>query len=144
MEDQIKKYLEHTQKKRRDYKSFREKKIGENPFCHYCKEKMKLYDGYLMRNLKKGERFPDDMATVEHLFDRFDMENRYKIYENDEDKVLACYKCNSERARERTKKIPRSLMTERARLAKAYKKTNPGKPKIFAYIENTQKIGRAI
>lgn len=63
--------------------------------CFWCNREVKIYPDIFNRSLKKGEHYPDDSATIEHLNDGVrgfkpqDPTGKYK--------VLACYKCNHER-----------------------------------------------
>lgn len=92
--------------------------------CYYCHIQTKAYPEIQNRKLKKGEFFPDDMTTLEHLYDRFD-ERRYLVYPNYEDKVIACWNCNRKRAVERMKTLPKSFRKERDEKAKKREKGTP-------------------
>lgn len=145
MEEQILKYIEHKKFKAKKHPTLRQELIKKQPNCYWCGCKLKLYpEIYGNTHPPKGFYAPDDMATIEHLYSRWDLENRYKIYENDEDKVLACFKCNHARSDAENKKIPNELMHERYFLASRYKKKHPNEPRILGLIENTQKIYQAI
>ena len=100
-------------RKRENHRSKRElrfKLFNENPHCYWC--------GHLVINIVVQDRIspPWNMATLDHLFDRFDIENRYKEYPNNEDRVLACFKCNTERQKIILKRLGKDFLKKRAEI----------------------------
>lgn len=91
--EQIKK---HTKRARRN-RSICEALFQKDPHCFYCHKEVQWYPEIRNFDIPRGLLIPDDMATLEHLYDRFDA-RRYEDYLNDEDKVLACWKCNNDRS----------------------------------------------
>ena len=71
----------------------------QNGLCHYCGGEMAWLDPY-----PKTGPFPDAMCTLEHLRDRFDP-MRWERSRGEERTVAACYKCNTERSRNRAKSL---------------------------------------
>jgi len=86
----------------------------ENSQCYYCKTLTILPTDFpnLLELQKKGIT-PDNMATVEHLYSRYE-EERFK--EGGQDQcVLSCYKCNQEKEREKTSLIPIEELRKRSK-----------------------------
>lgn len=92
-------------KKRITIKELRGQLMDKHPFCYWCGGKVKSYPEFYNNEMKKGFKWPEDMATIDHLFSRWEPEKRYQAYLKSEDKVLACFRCNSERARKENKKF---------------------------------------
>lgn len=86
---------------------FKEKLWQNNPCCHWCKRPTKL----LHIAEIQGEADPL-MATIDHLVSRYHPERWVR---RDTTKVLSCYECNSKRAREETKALPREELMRRGR-----------------------------
>lgn len=63
--------------------------------CYWCGIECKEY------TVQKGEKYPDDMATIDHLVSRFHRKRGEVV-----PKVLACNRCNIERGRVEAKKFP--------------------------------------
>lgn len=97
--------------------------INQDNHCHYCGTEVYLYPEIRSRLLNKGEIYPSNMATIEHLYDRYDP-RRYQMYENNEDKVLCCYKCNHNRGIKRVDEL-KDLHTERSLLGQKREKGVP-------------------
>lgn len=116
------KLQEYIKKRRVKNKVHVKRLMNENPHCYYCRIECKYYPEFRTGNLKRGQSYPHDMATLEHLFDRYDPIKRYRVYENDEDKVLACYKCNYSRSQQRTDSMPKEYLERRKELLAARKK----------------------
>lgn len=110
-EEIIAKYAEHNRKM--PIKALRQQLLAKDPHCHWCGIQVRELN---LGNLKKGQFAPDDMATIEHLYDRFEPEKRYQVYSNYEDKVLACFKCNTERSTNKHKSMTLKEKVERNRL----------------------------
>jgi hypothetical protein len=84
-----------------------------NPLCHYCFKQTQLPTDFpdLLSLQKKGIT-PDNMATVEHIYTRYEPE---RFEEGGEDKcVLACYKCNKDREREVSSKLSKEELQEKS------------------------------
>lgn len=64
------------------------------PYCFWCNKKVRDDYPYFIENIKKGTKYPHDMATIDHLFPR-PIFNKRVI--NGTPKVLACYSCNHKR-----------------------------------------------
>ena len=84
-----------TERKHRRIQKLFERQDGR---CFYCKCKMILQDR--RRPFKKP---PPNMATLEHLDDRFSQKRGSFTNKNVERTVLACLKCNNSRGAERDK-----------------------------------------
>lgn len=67
----------------------------QNGLCYYCRCKM------VLNNATHGGKFPDNMATFEHLRDRLDPRRRRPNPSGEQRIVLACSRCNQERGRQR-------------------------------------------
>lgn len=89
------------EKKRRQF-------ARQNGLCFYCQNPMRLIDGPLPR----GTRTPDDIATFEHLDDRYSPE-RGK-HAGSRRVVLAHHLCNQIRGDARTKALPLTERHERS------------------------------
>lgn len=100
--------------------------IARDPHCFWCGCFVREYN---LPAIKKGTFYPDNMATVEHLFDRFEPEKRYKVYPNHEDKVLACFKCNSARGKLKVKSLPKDYLDMRQRKAEERKELGLNTPR---------------
>ena len=119
------------------HKDLRKIFMDKDPHCHWCKVMVVEYPEIQNRSLKRGEQYPPDGATIDHLYDRFDTKNRYKVYKNYENKVLACYKCNQDRAKKRVLSIPKHIRQHRSDLGaqrSANKSTFP-RPMLFPTIQ---------
>jgi hypothetical protein len=71
------------------------KLFAEDPRCHWCGQKTIWAESIR----KASGRMPPNIATFEHLDSRFDPDRG--TYEGVERTVLACYKCNHDRGRQR-------------------------------------------
>lgn len=75
--------------------------------CVYCRQPMQLIKG----PHSKGLPVPKDMATFEHLNDRYSAERGiapgFRV-------VLACWACNSERGEKRTAQRPLAELHQRS------------------------------
>ena len=85
----------------------------EDPNCYYCHKSTVLpTDIPDLLELQAIGITPDYMATIEHLLTRYDAE---RFEDGGEDKcVLACYKCNHEKERERSKLVPKEELQKRS------------------------------
>lgn len=101
------------QEKRISNKRLRAKLMAIDPHCHWCH--CKLIDNspdFYRKSHPRGYRPPDNVATIEHLYDRFSREERYRDTGN-KYKVLACYKCNTARGKIRVLKIGKDAIKKR-------------------------------
>lgn len=107
---------------------------AKNPNCHWCGV---LTDNSpeTHRNRKKNEKFPDNSATIEHLFDRFHPEDRYRPTGH-KYKVIACWKCNHDRAVKQLKNAPKEFVDRRRELGAQRKKNGIRTPRpiYFAHL----------
>lgn len=71
----------------------------QNGLCYWCEEPMTIY------HIKRG-KMPDDGATIDHLRCRYNP-TRYDPSDGEERTVLACFWCNSMRARKIEENTPR-------------------------------------
>ncbi len=71
--------------------------FNRDPYCHWCHRLTKLV--YQQPN----EPADPLMATVDHLFDRFDIRRWLANNTGETRTVLACFKCNNSRASKRSK-----------------------------------------
>lgn len=108
--------------------------LAEDPHCCYCGIEVKEYPELRARDLKRKERYPDDMATIEHVYDKFDL-RRYQIYHNFENKKLACFKCNHTKGQDKVSSLPRSYLNKRDALAKQRVKHGIPRPILFQKLE---------
>lgn len=75
----------------------RKRLFKENPFCVYCGIKTIL----LPNKGRRGKKWqPNNLATIEHIYTRFDPRRRTPNVNNERRHVLACYKCNHEKGQE--------------------------------------------
>ena len=95
-------------------KKIRTKLWDENPRCYYCNRITTLpTDIPNLEFMQNNGETPDYMATVEHLYTRYDAE---RFEDGGEDKcVLACYKCNHEEEIKRTKLVPKEELHQRSK-----------------------------
>ena len=64
--------------------------------CHWCNCETILPENC---NNKKHKKVPDNMATLDHLNDRYNLDKRrMPNYTQEERTVLSCKKCNIERS----------------------------------------------
>ena len=76
------------------------KMVKTNPYCHWCGTKVREYVP------ADKEAHPDDMATVDHLYRRWEEAERIKFMNEGRMRgdgsgiyyVLSCNKCNTERS----------------------------------------------
>lgn len=78
--------------------------------CWYCKTELVYYP------LKKGERTPDNYATIEHLNSKLQYPNgrpdpKYKK----RTLVVACFKCNIERSEKEVAQLSKEELWERSK-----------------------------
>lgn len=125
-------FQKYLKQKRRPNTVIRDDKHAKDPHCYYCG--IVTVNDYPVRNreLKKGEEPPDDMATLEHLYHRFD-KRRYDISVPDEDKkVVACYKCNVEKGK---KDDMRLTAKQRKQIEENNKNRKKNQAKAWGYLE---------
>lgn len=68
----------------------------------------------LINTKGKSGGFPDNMATVDHLYTRYHPERQSKPVDGDRRLVLACNRCNRERDMAETAAQPREVLHARA------------------------------
>lgn len=66
---------------------------ARDPHCHWCHKFTVLY------TLRRHEKAPDDMATLDHLYSRLNPERKPNLC-GEERTVLACWGCNFERGKD--------------------------------------------
>lgn len=125
-EEMIKQYT--VQEKKMTTTKLRKILFAKDPKCYYCGIETKAYQEICDRDLRKREKYPPDLATVEHLYDRFDP-RRYMVYENFENKVLACYRCNQKKAKESLSQMPKEYLEARALLFQKRRKNKDKTPR---------------
>jgi 5-methylcytosine-specific restriction endonuclease McrA len=75
--------------------------------CHWCKEPMRLIED------NPGGGCPKDMATIDHLRDRFHPERRQPP-RGEERYVAACWNCNNKRGAVRQAELGKPELQRRA------------------------------
>jgi hypothetical protein len=78
----------------------------QNPHCHWCGTETVLID-------QDGGFFPHNAATVDHLRSRLDSSRSEPNPQREQRRVLACWRCNNERARDEQKSMPIEKLHER-------------------------------
>ncbi len=73
--------------------------MREDPHCHWCRKKLKLYPDYGKNGFKA---IPEDYATIDHLTSAF-MGPRKNVNMKTRTLVLACPQCNNARNVSETK-----------------------------------------
>lgn len=81
----------------RTYRDVRLALLEKYGTCYWCNRTVKDYPK------TNGQRSKDDLATIDHIVSRFFRKKGEKV-----PKVLACYKCNSKRAKNEERQIIRS------------------------------------
>lgn len=75
--------------------------IAQGGRCWWCKRPV--------REIKwvgrKGERVPTDMATLDHVIDKFDPRRLAPLADGEKRHVLACWGCNQRRCAERNREF---------------------------------------
>jgi len=70
--------------------------------CYYCG----CHCSLLTHDQHEGKKPPDNMATLEHLYDHWDLRRPFMDQLPDRVKfAMACYKCNQQRGIDRFKKL---------------------------------------
>ena len=89
-------------------REFKTKLWQQDPRCHWCRRETKLL------NIPRisGEADPL-MATLDHLKSRYSLERFVKPKNGEMRKVLSCYECNIQRAREEEKKLSKEELIRR-------------------------------
>lgn len=80
---------------RRSNRKLRIKLHEKDPMCYYCGKYT------VLSTHKKHAKEVPNLATLEHLRTRFDANRSEPNYTNERRIVLACKKCNQEKAREK-------------------------------------------
>lgn len=94
-------------------KDLRSLLFAESPYCCWCGRLTRNDYPDEVKSPRHGLTPPDDMATIEHLYDRFDQRRR-EVFSL-KTKKIACWKCNHKRGAERL----RAKQMERQQKAKA-------------------------
>jgi hypothetical protein len=89
-------------------RQFKLKLWQNDPKCHWCHRETKLLNIPEIQ----GEADPL-MATLDHLRSRYFLERFVKPKDGERTKVLACYECNSRRAREETASLTKEELVKR-------------------------------
>lgn len=87
--------------------------------CRWCKcpmlhwddlrsdqTKAQKYGVRQVNGMEKIKVMPPNLATVDHLRDRYDPTRQVKPVNNEQRWVLACWQCNTERGNQRTAERP--------------------------------------
>lgn len=86
-------------------REFKLKLWQNDPRCHWCKRETKLI------NVPELEGPADPlMATIDHLISRYNPERWVR---RDQTKVLSCYECNENRARQETLALSKEELVKR-------------------------------
>ena len=126
LEEKLKKYKDWNIKwPNRKVRQFLFKK---DPHCIYCGIETKEYEEWYVSQ-QKGFKIPDDLATLEHLYDKLDPKKRYEIYPDHSDKAIACHRCNQRRGKERVNAIPERERLLRYGVDKQYKEEGGRRPR---------------
>jgi hypothetical protein len=87
----------------------------QNGLCFYCHGSMFLKPRPLYPEKPNHDRHHPDEATIEHLYDRYDLEKRHSPNPNHEvRRVLVCHQCNSQREIERTSAMSKEELWNRS------------------------------
>lgn len=65
----------------------------KNRCCYCCKKVRRFQEGEEAFVIANGLRYPDDLATVEHVYPKSDIRRLLAP----KARALACYKCNSQK-----------------------------------------------
>lgn len=107
-------------------KELRRQLWAEDPKCHWCGIETQWPE-------IKGGSLPDDAATLDHLYTKYEMEKRKS---EGNPFVLACNKCNHDRGVEATKEQPIEELWRRAgqldRMIQEGRLTTDSKPDIIS------------
>lgn len=88
----------------REIKERRQKLIAKGLGCHWCGRPVKEYEN-------KGSNPPDDQATIDHLFDKYNPHRKTPNHNQERRWVLSCYRCNNDRNKLRQQQLPKELLT---------------------------------
>jgi hypothetical protein len=78
--------------------------------CYWCGNPMLL--DFDHDTCTKTRHFPDNLCTLDHLFDRFHLQRQ--VMTEDKRHVAACKKCNEERGRQRVAERPKEDLWARS------------------------------
>ena len=102
--------------------------MEKDPHCYWCGIEVIFYA------LPQGEKFPNNFATTDHLYDRYDFERRKQaVIKNEERHVLACYKCNEDRGKKSTKAQSKDALRIREKLGQQRKKLGDRTPRSIIF-----------
>ena len=110
---EIKEYL-YYKKLLGGNKGIRRALMEKDPHCIYCAVEVKEY------NLLPHQKMPDDQATIDHLYEKYD-KRRYENF-GFNNKVLSCAKCNHDRDLQKYGNLPKDFLRKRNNLSLTRKK----------------------
>ena len=95
----------------------RERMMAEDPHCYWCGIEVIYYE------LKPHEKMPFNFATIDHLYDKFDFDQRLAAAKNHDETrhVLACNACNKKRNKLRQDLMSKSFQQIRSKLGQERK-----------------------
>jgi hypothetical protein len=79
----------------RRHRELKIKMWEKDPYCHWCGCFTVVTN---IVAVPRGTSLPDNAATVDHVYSRFNARRWVKAKYGERRRVLACYKCNHERA----------------------------------------------
>lgn len=107
--------------------------MEKDPHCHWCGIEVVYW--YVQEWGNNGEgRMPANFATLDHIYDRFEIEKRFEAWKNKDESrhVLACNGCNQKRNDVKMKELSitaKSYLQIRQKLAQERKKRNDRSPR---------------
>jgi hypothetical protein len=109
-------------------------KMWQNdPRCHWCRKPTQLLN---IPEIKGPA--PEDLATLDHLTSRLNLERWIK---KDKTKVLSCYKCNADRAIKETKLLSKEELRKRGQ---GFSLNPRGKPIITGGLNSLDDVKRVM
>ena len=113
-------------------RQFKLKLWQNDPRCHWCHRKTKLL------NIPEIKGPADPLlATLDHLHSRYFLDRFVKPKDGQPTKVLACYSCNSRRAREETSLLSREELVKRGQ---GFSLNPRGKPIIIKGLDSLDEV----
>lgn len=102
----------------------------KNPHCHWCGELTEL------TNCPDG-KIPNNAATIDHLYSRYDVRRWVKRKPGEVKKVLACYACNQRRSIEETARLSKEEIFMRSQ---GFSLNPTGKPHIIKTLDTIEEV----